>query len=301
MSHSDDLTEVLTGLGVEIRRVQNDEINGKCPVHHLAKGRESTRYSWYLNIDSGLWYCFSCGARGNLSMLVSQMTDDPSALWSIQSHLITSGLQRLTSEEKEIHEVRVSVDWGQYSRFTALPKPIQQQRRLTDEAIQRYGIRWDTDNKATVIPIVSPLGELWGWQLKKVGWVRNHPEGVHKGDTLFGIERAHAPVALLLESPLDVVRFHSVYEGGDISAVASFGANISANQIKVLTNRFDGLIVALDNDQAGRIETKRLVRSLPSFRNGLKYWKYEDDIKDLGDMTDGQIIKGIQRITSIYV
>jgi hypothetical protein len=301
MSHSNDLTEVLVGLGVEVKRVQGDEINARCPVHHLTKGRESTRYSWYMNSDTGLWYCFSCGARGSLPMLVSQLTDDPSALWNIQTHLINSGIQRLTSEEIEERPREPQVDWSVYARFLPLPEGLRKQRRLSDEAVHRYGIRWDTDNKAVVIPIVSPLGELWGWQLKKTGWVRNHPIGVHKGDTLFGIERAIAPVALLLESPLDVVRFHSVYEGREISAVASFGANISAKQIHILTNRFDGLIVALDNDLAGRIETKRMVKSLPSLRAGVKYWKYDEGVKDVGDMTDGQIIKGIQRITSVYV
>lgn len=301
MAHSADLVEVLGELGVEVHRVQNDEINARCPVHHLTKGRESSRYSWYLNSDTGLWYCFSCGARGNLSMLVSQLTNDPSALWTIQSHLITSGLQRLTAEEQEIHEVRPQVDWGQYSRFQPLPDGMLRHRRLDEETSRRYGIKWDDERKATVIPIVSPLGELWGWQLKKTGWVRNHPEGVHKGDTLFGIERAFGETALLLESPLDVVRFHSVYGGSDISAVASFGANISAKQINLLSDRFDGVIVALDNDKAGYIETKRLTKSLPSFRKGTRYWKYCDSVKDLGDMTDGQIIKGIASVTSVYV
>jgi 5S rRNA maturation endonuclease (ribonuclease M5) len=301
MDRTADLSEVLSDLGVDVHRVQNDEINGRCPVHHLTKGRESTRYSWYINSETGLWYCFSCGARGNLSHLISQLTDDPSALWGIQSHLITSGLQRLTADEQEVHEKRPHVDWGQYSRFQPLGDGMLRHRRLDEEVARRYGIKWDPERKAVVIPIVSPLGELWGWQLKKTGWVRNHPEGVHKGDTLFGIERAFGSIALLLESPLDVVRFHSVYGGSDISAIASFGANISVKQINLLSDRFDGVIIALDNDQAGHIETKRLTRSLASFRRGTRYWKYCDNVKDLGDMTDGQIIKGIASVTSVYV
>jgi DNA primase len=145
------------------------------------------------------------------------------------------------------------------------------------------------------------VGELWGWQLKKHGWVRNYPEGIHKGDTLFGIERAHAETGMLLESPLDVVRFHSVYAGSDISAVASFGANVSDRQVALLSDRFNGLIIAFDNDGAGRTETKRLRSRLSSFRNGVKYWKYNTDDKDLGDMSDYTIIHGLQHLTSVYV
>ena len=301
MSHTDDLTEVLIGLGVEVRKVQNDEINGRCPVHHLTKGRESSRYSWYINSDTGLWYCFSCGARGNLPYLVSQLTDDPSALWSIQSHLINSGIRRLTEVEKEVTEHRETVDWVHYAKFSPLPDRVISLRNLDEDVVRKYGIRWDAYNKATVIPIVSPLGELWGWQLKKHGWVRNRPEGVHKGDTLFGIERAFGKVALLLESPLDVVRFHSVYAGEDISAVASFGANVSETQITMLADRFDGVILALDNDNAGSLETRRLSSAFPSLRRRVKFWRYDEGVKDLGDMTDYQIISGIDRASVIRV
>lgn len=301
MSHSSDLTEVLIGLGVEVHKIQGDEINARCPVHHLSKGRESTRYSWYMNSDTGLWHCFSCGARGNLPILVSQLTDDPTALWKIQSHLITSGIQRLTEEEQEYRAYEPQVDWVQYTKFSPLPSNIIKNRRLDVEVSNRYGVRWDDELKAVVLPIVSPLGELWGWQLKKTGWVRNFPVGVHKGSTLFGIERARGGTALLLESPLDVVRFHSVYGGDGISAVASFGANVSHEQIRIIANRFDGLIVALDNDRAGHLETRRLAHELPSFRNGIRYWKYTTDAKDLGDMTSGQIILGLEGITAVYV
>jgi hypothetical protein len=301
MSHTADLTEVLRDLGVEIHKVHNDEINGRCPVHRLSKGRESSRYSWYLNSDSGLWYCFSCGGRGNLSQLVSQLTDDPSALWSIQTHLINSGIQRLTSEEEIEREKEPDVDWSVYAKFLPLPEALRNQRRLSQEASQRYGIRWDTGNKAVVIPIVSPLGELRGWQLKKTGWVRNVPTGVHKSSTLFGIERSVGSTALLLESPLDVVRFHSVVEPNDVSAVATFGANVSDVQIRILADRFDKLIVAMDNDQAGKLETRRLSKVLPSFRGGIRYWKYVDGVKDLGDMTDYQIVSGVDTVASVYV
>jgi len=301
MDRSTDLVEVLTGLGVDVRKIQSDEINARCPVHHLTKGRESSRYSWYLNSDTGLWYCFSCGARGNLSHLISQLTDDPSALWGIQTHLIDSGLKRLTSLEEDVAEAYTPLDWNRYTSFELYPSRLCEIRHIDVEVAHRYGIRWDKETKSTVIPIVSPIGQLWGWQLKKEGWVRNYPEGVHKGDTLFGIERAFGSTGLLLESPLDVVRFHSVYGGSEVSAVASFGANVSSNQISILCDRFDALVIALDNDKAGKMETKRVAKSLPSLRQGVRYWKYVDDVKDLGDMSDVQIIRGISNTSVINV
>lgn len=242
--------------------------------------------------------CFTCGARGNLAMLVSELADDPGMLWTVQSHLISQGLRRLTAEEAVYEDVLPNVDWGTYAQFDPLPESVLRFRQFDPEVAQRFGVRWDPKEKATVAPIVSQLGELRGWQLKKAGWVNNFPEGVKKHTTLFGVERAFGDTAVLVESPLDVVRFHSVYGNSDISCVSSFGASVSGDQIKLLFNKFDRLIIALDNDHAGELETTRLVKLLPSFRNGIRFWKYdEDDPKDIGEMTDGQVIKGLGNVS----
>jgi hypothetical protein len=290
-----DLAGVLTSLGVEVKRQSNDEINARCPVHHKVKGRESGGYTWYMNAETGLWLCYTCGARGNLSMLLSEMTDDPAALWDVQNFVITQGLRRLEKEEA-VYDDHVEVDWNTYSQFAPLPSRMLELRNLDADVAKRYGVRWDKEKKAIIVPILSPLGELRGWQAKKSGWVRNLPEGVQKHTTLFGIERAHAPTAILVESPLDVVRFHSVYEGLDYSCVSSFGANISKEQGRLLA-KFDIVVLALDNDEAGRAETKRIVKQdLIDTRR--RYWQYSDkDPKDIGEMTDAQIIKGLRNVS----
>jgi hypothetical protein len=308
MSHADDLSTVLTDLGVEIKRISGDELNGRCPVHYKFKGRNSNRHSWYMNVDTGLWHCFTCHARGNLPQLVSELTDDPGALWNIQSTLISNGLHRLSAEDAVYDKhVDESVDWTVYAKFPTVPESVLRARRLDADVAFRFGVRWDPDERATLVPIVSPLGELRGWQAKKTGWVMNYPKGGHKSVTLFGIERAFEDTALLLESPLDVVRFHSVIDKG-VSAIASFGASVSKEQIEIMYRRFDRLIIAMDNDKAGNLETKRLlgklgkdVSQLPSFRKGVRFWDYSGmDVKDLGDMTDGQIVRGLSNVTSVF-
>lgn len=298
---SQDLATVMEDLGVTIKRISGDEINGRCPVHHLIKGRESSRFSWYMNTETGLWHCFSCGARGNLPLLVSQVTGDPDSVMAIQTILIRNGIERLSRTE-EWEEPEVQADWIKYSKFAPLPKALLELRNLHADVAKIYGVRWGgvcVDNKTgkeenmTIIPIVSPLGELMGWQGKKIGHFVNVPTGVHKGKTLFGIERARSRTALLVESPLDVVRFAGVCPDIDISPVASFGANVSDEQIALLQSRFDRMVVALDNpriDKAGLMESRRL-HKLWAFNFGdLRYLDYRGiDAKDIGDMEDDQI------------
>lgn len=255
-----------------------------------------------MNVDTGLWHCFTCGARGNLNQLIAELTPDPGVLWKMQSRIISSGLRRLTTDEAGYDgDVQEGVDWISYAKFAPLPIPLLILRRIEPEIAQRFGIRWNEELKAVVLPIVSPLGELKGWQLKKLGWVRNYPVGVHKGDTLFGIERAFSETTVLVESPLDVARFHSVYDSTDVSCVASFGANVSAEQCKLLS-KFEMVILALDNDRAGHMEMERL-RKLEAIRprKGLFFWDYTGSAsKDLGEMDEDEIITGLERVTHVH-
>jgi len=291
-----DFVEVLEQLGVDVHRVSGGEITGRCPVHHKYKGRDSTRYSWAINSESGLWHCWTCGAKGNLGHLVSALSADPKMLWNVQRHLIVSGLRKDTDE---VVDRPPAVNWSEYARFAPLPPQILELRQLSEIEARRFGIRFDTSNKSLIIPIVSPIGELLGWQAKKSGWFNNYPEGVRKGSTLFGIERAIENTALLVESPLDVVRFHSVVPSG-VSALASFGAAVSKEQIRLLCDRFDKLIIAMDNDSSGRVSARQLFQVLPAFRHGTFFWSYSsNDCKDIGEMTDNQIINGLADVTSI--
>lgn len=294
---SEDIASVLEDLGVEIKRVSGDEIQGRCPLHHLFKGRPSTRYSWYMNSDTGLFICHTCGSRGNLPILISQLTGDDNTIVAVQSLLIRNGLSRLSSP-RERDEEEVEVDWVRYSKFAPLPHAIADFRQVDPRVAQQFGVRWDSTKKMMILPIVSPLGELLGWQAKSRGNFLNVPEGVHKAKTLFGIEKAAQRTALLLESPLDVVRFHTVFPLAKtgISAVATFGANVSDEQIALLTKRVDRLIMGLDNDAAGRLESRRLAKAWPSFRKGIRYLNYEHTkAKDIGDMEDDEIETAVSR------
>jgi DNA primase len=295
-NRTSDFVYVLEQLGIDVHRVSGDEITGRCPVHHKYKGRESTRYSWGINSETGLWHCWTCGAKGNLGHLVSEMSADPRMLWNVQRHLIVSGLSR---GHEEVDDAPPTVNWSEYAKFAPLPPQMLELRKLTEVEARRFGIRWDTKMKAVIIPIISPAGALLGWQAKKSGWFHNHPDGVRKGSTLFGIERAIETTALLVESPLDVVRFHSVVSSG-VSALASFGAVVSRDQIDILCDRFDKVIIAMDNDSTGVVSAQHLAKSLPSFRRGIFYWSYgSTNCKDIGDMTDEQILCGVDNVTAI--
>jgi len=160
-------------------------------------------------------------------------------------------------------------------------------------------VKWSPSKKAWIIPIVSGDGDLLGWQEKGSGWFNNYPAGIKKSGTLFGIERFHARTAVLVESPLDVVRFASSY--GGIQALATFGAYVSKEQMRMLADVADRVIIAMDNDKAGIESGKRLLKEMPRMRGGLFWLDYTDagDAKDIGEMTDEQLYSSVTNASVI--
>lgn len=281
---STDLMHVLESVGVDVTRAGDREITGRCPVHERVVGHVDKSPSWSINASTGLWICFSCGARGTLSMLLAELTGDDSA--SAQKFLIDSGMQRLFKQDEPL-ENPLFVDTKKFFSFQRVSDNRCGSRNLDPDVTWRHGIRWDPSDKCWVIPIISSSGALMGWQAKKMDWVRNRPTGVEKGKTLFGIERFRSRTAVLVESPLDVCRFAAL--GIDAQALATFGAHMTHWQSRLLTHVCDRVIVAMDNDEAGIQASKRLASSL-STRGGVYWWNYsQTSAKDIGDMSDSEI------------
>ena len=290
-THLTDLGNVLKSLGVDIRRAEGREISGRCPVHKRVTGREDGSPSWSMSAETGLWICFSCGARGTLSMLVSELTGEPDAIMAVHHFLIDRNLERLTSEV-EVVKKKPEVDWISFSKFGSAPASELKKRAIDPDQARMHGIRWDTSRAAWIIPIVNQFGDLQGWQTKSKDWVRNFPVGVKKSESLFGIERFKGGTAILVESPLDVVRFASVFDKPQ--ALATFGAAVSAKQIGLLASVADKVIIAMDNDDAGKQSSKKFFKSLPYFRKGVWWWDYSGTTaKDIGDMTNDEIELGL--------
>lgn len=292
---SDDLVALLSSLNVDIRRSDGKEITGRCPVHLKVTGREDRSPSWSMNSSTGLWLCFSCGARGTLSTLVSELSGDPDSVLTVHRYIIDASLHSVAAPKIK---AEAPVDWVSYSKFSRVPERLTALRNLDSDIVWRFGIRWDTSDRCWIIPIVSPFGELRGWQSKKSGWVRNFPEGVKKSETLFGIDRFTAKTAVLVESPLDVIRLRGITS--DIQGLASFGAMTSDIQQRLLSTYADRVIIALDNDAAGISASRKLAASLPYFRKGIYWFSYgESTSKDIGDMSDTEIEQGLDRASLI--
>jgi len=281
-----DLEELLEDLGMSLYPSTGDEIRGWCPRHEKRVGYNQGTPHWYINRETGLFQCWSCGYRGHLLTLVQDFGKN---IWEALRFVRQYGLD-ISNLEVNDYERKViikEIPQNSLDKFEKVPESICKKRKLHTAVVDDYGIRWDKKNLYWIIPIKSFSGELLGWQEKGKNWFSNQPQFVLKSLSLFGFHNLiKGDPVILLESPLDVVRLASIGIG---NAVASYGASVSEEQIRAISSFSDEIILALDNDEAGWNEARRIRdRYLRQFRLYVISYNHTK-VKDVGDMSDNEI------------
>jgi len=275
------IDKALTRLGIEFE-LQGNEAVALCPMHEQRTGRVDSTPGWSMNIDTGLFQCFSCGYRGHITRLVRDLMnlkDFAEAAQWLQGAGVTGDEVKQTYERRKAQRVKravAKVDEAEFLAFDEVSEDMAASRDLNVQTCQFFGLRAHGD--AWIIPIRDIAGKLLGWQEKNPQWVRNRPIGVKKGSCLFGYDLVAGEQVVVVESPLDaaLARMHGV------EAVATFGASVTEAQLSMIATRSP--ILAFDNDDAGRDSTKKVSAELTRLgvRHRLVQWD-DPAVKDFGD------------------
>jgi DNA primase len=285
-----DLRDVLDAAGVQGLRETRKEIVGRCPGHVQRTGREDHRPSWSVNKVTYLHFCFSCGYKGTLSQLLTDLTGS-TPVDLVDELKRQSFLSRIAVREQpeEILEPVIS-EWAITNILSDVPRRLLELRYLIRSAIDRYRVRWNRDTRQWVMPLWDAQGNLLGAQYRQSGSVLTMPPGMAKSQTLFGYhEVKEGDYTVLVESPLDAVRL----AGLGIPAVASLGAWVSREQVQLMARCFAYVVIALDNDAAGREGTEVATKMFKRAGCAAILWRYDGltdedgaPAKDVGDVPD---------------
>jgi DNA primase len=269
-------------------------------MHKQRTGKDDHRPSWWINTETGAHICFSCGYKGNIYTLISDVKGidyhdardyiDDTAEVPIDSLMkrIKELPQYVVAEETiPMSEARLAV-YGE-------PPDIELKKRfLTREAVNKYEVLWDETNEAWILPIRDPeTFSLLGWQEKgaRGRFFKNQPAGVKKSKTVFGVQHLNEEQLIVVESPLDVVRLESV---GIYGSVSIYGAMMSEEQAKII-RRAKRVIAAFDNDPAGKKACEQIRDYARKYGFDLLFFNYKGiDVKDVGDMTPSEISLGLE-------
>lgn len=293
----DEMTSTLERLGLDVLGSHGYEIQGQCPAHIERTGHADRNPSWYINADTGAHICFSCGWKGNLYSLIAYVTKvdyEKASEWlgSVDSLVSRfNGLQKVT---KPKIEEPTHITGSMLRAFSTPPDYALNARGLSNTAVTTYGILWDERNRNWIIPIRDPHKDtLLGWQEKGFDhrYFNNKPAGVKKSETLFGYNENVFNWAVIVESPLDVVRLASI----GIPGLATYGAMVSKAQFNLIRG-LDKVIFAMDNDEAGRNSAKDLLAMCQEMGVESWFFNYGDlDVKDVGGMSKSEVLNGIEK------
>lgn len=294
-----NVEQALASLDITLTAQRGDEIQGLCPMHKERTGAEDHNPSWWINSVTGAHICFSCGYKGNIYTLVADLKGidyfDARDFVEQGSELPVDVLLKRIRELPQYipTEDDIGMSEARLAVYTDVPDIELKKRFLTRACVDKYGVKWDANNEAWIVPIRDPnTHALWGWQEKgaKGRFFRNQPTGVKKSRTVFGVQHQGKKVTAVVESPLDVVRLCSA---GIEGAISTFGAIMSEEQAKIM--RRSGLVIAaFDNDEAGKKACEQMLGYARKYGIELKFFNYDGiDVKDVGDMTVEEIYRGL--------
>lgn len=311
MLGQDTVQQLLESLGIEIIDISGDELQAHCPAHRKRTGREDSNPSWYINTETGMHICFSCGFKGSIEYLIMVVKgyDDGQARayisnadTNINVDLLLERLEQGLNRDALPARRTMVMPRSRLALFVPPPDWALRQRGLTAQACEAYGVLWDKDRDAWITPFHDSFdGSLMGWQEKGEidRWFKNVPPMMKKSETLFGWPLAvpmDVTEVVAVESPLDAVR---VYAVTGIVGVAFCGSMLSSRQ-RDLLRRFRRTILAFDNprwDDAGR----KAVRALYDDKTWHPwFFQYGDsDAKDPGEMRARDIRAGVENASVV--
>lgn len=284
--------------------MRGDEATALCPN----PDHDDHSPSWSCNLDDGRHHCFVCGFGGSFLYLVGKMlgaTRGTAESW-VRERKIKDVAQGFVGPRQTVVKRAASVSEADMWSFTDPPADALASRGLTLEACQEYGVRWDNDHQLWISPVRDPhTRQLMGWQAKNARVFRNHPKNLVKSKALFGFELVpHGGTAMVVESPLDVPYARPACRDRDVFPVSSYGAVLSAEQIRLLRGRCGRIILALDNDTAGWKSVAQLAWSFGTVPVGVFDYGNSVDVpagcditapdgRDPGNLSMAEITSGI--------
>ena len=241
---------------------RGDRVQGRCPIH-----RGQREDAFHADLRHNGFHCFGCQAHGSVLDLVAAMercSIRQAALWlddwfGVESSVSAWGggseprEQLIRKKETEPPPLRFSL------------RPIDsghvylKQRGIDVDTAAAFGVGYYPGpgllHGRVVIPIHNERGELVAYAGRAMdsAWPKYKlPAGFPKSRVLFNLHRAAAcgsQRVIVVEGFFDCLKVH---QAGQSCVVGLMGCGLSAEQEKLLLQRFRSIVLMLDADLAGQ-------------------------------------------------
>lgn len=249
------------------------EIKGMCPFTSRHAGGKDAIPSFTANIGTGVYFCNSCGAKGNVHTFITE-TRGLGRLdaWYYLGDAL--GIDRPTiSDNRPDIDPALPVKWHNDLMSSTAPirAYLKEKRGITDETLKKFCIGFDGDR--VTLPIYNEFNELVN--IRRYKW--NSYEGATKminyedeQGNKYGEVRLYGIENLIYDEPDEVMLCEGewdrlIAEQNDIHAVTSTGGAGNFNQeFFDYFRKKKHVYVCYDNDEAGRLATAYFLENAPS-------------------------------------
>lgn len=228
--------------------------------------------SFSMNLETGLWICFSCNQQGEFTKLIELVLgcSQGEAYEWITNNGQASSVEQLSRNLDNLLgtpigsvQEPISLHWR--AHYEVLNNQIMPQwflnRGFTWETINHWKIKYDPLMDSVIVPVFQEY-QLIGTVTKNIKEglpkYQNSPN-LPRSEILFGEINPNAKRIYLVEGLLDCI--YSWQCG--FTALSLLGSSISNKQIEILhKHRFGNITLALDNDDVGKKATKEIIKRL---------------------------------------
>lgn len=289
-----DIKEILEYMGLEIAKEERNDFILFCPTH--IHGKESHNPHLWVNKETGVCHCFSCGFKAKIQDFVKAYYEDitdaeiDSICGTGKTSVLTPIKINFISLEEE-HKEKQAFDFMKYWDNPDHSYLIG--RGISEEIIELFECGFDKEYNAVFIPLKDLNGEFIGYKTRSVKTKRFfNAKDMDLSNFLFGaflIRERGLNKITIVESEIDAMYLWSC----GIPAIACMGKSFSEEKANLLASLgIEFIEVLTDFDEAGTLLAQEITQRMKCKCFGIyRTQQPNPNVKDANDMTPEEIKK----------
>ena len=279
-------------------KVTGNDIMVTCPLHG---NHNESHPSMGINVNTGLFHCFTCGEAGSIDLFVSKCLQhndngEYGRKWLINlfSDSIYDNRAGIQIQERKHYIPKNYVTEEELDKYRWY-HPYMWKRRLTPEIVERYDIGFDKETSCITFPVNDLTGNCVFLARRSVKTKFFHyPKDVQK--PVYGLDKCiNAKTIYICESIFNALTIVSY----GLNACALLGTG-SREQYEILSKcSVRKFYLCFDGDSAGRRGAERFIKNVKTKAKIVVVDMIEG--KDVNDISKEQFFRLVTKADKKYI
>lgn len=281
----------------ELKNVQRrgQEVKAECPFKELHESQTDNNPSLTVNLAKGVYYCNSCHSKGNIHTMYTHLygLSNEEAWFQLGDAL---KIPRPDGTKPTRPDIEVGLIQEYHQKLMNLTGPIRtmlrERRGLSDETLRMFQLGWDGER--ITIPVYDEFNTLVNFRRYKWNSTDDQYKVLNYTDELnnaygevriFGIDKVvDTSIDYIVWSEGEMDRLCAEQHGFPTACPTSGAGSWKPEWTKLFRNK-KRVYLAQDNDEAGRIASKKLCEKLYRVVD-VYIINWPEHFPDKGDITD---------------